>query len=102
MIIDTDTASDDAVAILMAHRYPQVEVMAVTVVSGICMCGMGHAMRGIRWNCAVRETPVYVGCDRPLLREPVHAVLVSWTGWDGWNELSRTCEGGGEGHASMR
>ena len=33
-IIDTDTASDDAVAILMALNWPDVEVEAITVVAG--------------------------------------------------------------------
>ena len=34
LLIDTDTASDDAVALIMALRSPQVRVEAVTVVSG--------------------------------------------------------------------
>ena len=34
MIIDTDTASDDAVAILMALRHPDIDVKAITVVAG--------------------------------------------------------------------
>ena len=33
-LIDTDTASDDAVALVMALRTPGVRVEAVTVVSG--------------------------------------------------------------------
>ena len=33
-LIDTDTASDDAVAILMALRWPDVEVAGITIVSG--------------------------------------------------------------------
>ncbi len=33
-LIDTDTASDDAVALIMALRAPDVEVEAITVVSG--------------------------------------------------------------------
>jgi len=34
ILIDTDTASDDAVALLMALRHPGVEVLAITVVAG--------------------------------------------------------------------
>ena len=34
IIIDTDTGSDDAVAILMALRDPSVQVLAVTTVCG--------------------------------------------------------------------
>ena len=33
-LIDTDTASDDAVALIMALRWPDVQVDAITVVSG--------------------------------------------------------------------
>jgi hypothetical protein len=33
-IIDTDTASDDAVALVMALRYPGVNVEAITIVAG--------------------------------------------------------------------
>ena len=33
-VIDTDTASDDAVALVMALRHPDVRVEAVTVVGG--------------------------------------------------------------------
>ena len=32
--IDTDTASDDAVALLMALETPDVEVLGVSIVSG--------------------------------------------------------------------
>lgn len=33
-LIDTDTASDDAVAIIMALKWPDVDVKAITVVAG--------------------------------------------------------------------
>src|SRR5260370_38403180 len=33
-LIDTDTASDDAVALIMALRAPDVQVAAITVVAG--------------------------------------------------------------------
>ncbi len=72
-IIDTDTASDDAVAILMAHRYPDVEVLAVTVVSGNMRVEDGARNARYTVELCGAQTPVYVGCARPLLREPVHA-----------------------------
>jgi len=34
LLIDTDTASDDAVALIMALRSPEVLVAAITVVAG--------------------------------------------------------------------
>jgi len=33
-LIDTDTASDDAVALIMAMRRPDVQVVAITTVAG--------------------------------------------------------------------
>ncbi len=36
MIIDTDTASDDAVALAMALNHPDVDVVAMTTVAGNC------------------------------------------------------------------
>lgn len=73
MIIDTDTASDDAVAILMAHRWRDVEVLAVTVVSGNMRIEDGARNARYTVELCGAQTPVYVGCARPLLREPVHA-----------------------------
>ncbi len=73
IIIDTDTASDDAVAILMAHRFPNIEVLAVTIVSG--NMNVQDGSRNARYTIELcgAQTPVYIGCERPLLREPVHA-----------------------------
>jgi len=34
VVIDTDTASDDAIALLLAVRDPNADVRAVTVVAG--------------------------------------------------------------------
>ena len=73
IIIDTDTASDDAVAILMAHRYPDVEVLAVTVVSVNMRVEDGSRNARYTVELCGAQTPVHVGCARPLLREPVHA-----------------------------
>lgn len=73
IIIDTDTASDDAVAILMAHRYPDVQVLAVTIVSGNMRVEDGSRNARYTIELCGAQTPVYVGCTRPLLREPVHA-----------------------------
>jgi purine nucleosidase len=45
-LIDTDTASDDAVAILMALRSPDVQVDAITMVSGNVPVEMGARNAG--------------------------------------------------------
>lgn len=67
-LIDTDTASDDAVAILMAHRWPDVKVEAVTLVAGNVPVeqGVKNALYTIQLCGA--STPVYIGCRNPMLR----------------------------------
>jgi purine nucleosidase len=71
--IDTDTASDDAVAILMALRWPDVDVLGISVVSGNVPVEMGaHNARYTVELCG-KQTPVYLGLRRPLLREPSYA-----------------------------
>jgi len=72
-IIDTDTASDDAVAILMALRSPDVQVDAITMVSGNVPVEMGARNAGYIAELCGKDTPVYVGCNRPLVREAIYA-----------------------------
>ncbi len=73
MIIDTDTASDDAVAILMAHCWPDVEVKAVTIVSGNVHVEQASLNARYTIELCGKHTPVYVGCARPMLRDPLYA-----------------------------
>jgi purine nucleosidase len=73
-LIDTDTASDDAVALIMALRSPGVRVTAITVVSGNVPLAQGLANALYTAElCGATDVPVFAGCDRPLLREPAHA-----------------------------
>ncbi len=71
--IDTDTASDDAVAILMALRWPDVHVEGISVVSGNVPLEMGVRNALYTVELTGQDTPVYPGLDRPLLREPSYA-----------------------------
>jgi len=68
--IDTDTASDDAVAILMALRWPDVHVEGISVVAGNVPVEMGGRNARYTVELCGRQTPVYLGLPRPLLREP--------------------------------
>ncbi len=72
-IIDTDTASDDAIALLMALRWPDVEVKAITVVCG--NVNLEKATRNALYTVELsgKDVPVYKGAAQPLLREPSHA-----------------------------
>lgn len=72
-IIDTDTASDDAVAIVMALQWPDVEVDAITVVYGNMPLKIASANARYSVEICGKETPVYEGCAHPLLRSVAHA-----------------------------
>jgi purine nucleosidase len=66
-LIDTDTASDDAVALIMALCAPDVRVAAVTTVAG--NVSVDQATRNALYTlelCA-SDVPVYRGAEKPLL-----------------------------------
>jgi len=67
-LIDTDTASDDAVAILMALSAPDARVLALTTVAG--NVGVEQATRNALLTAEIAgvEVPVFVGASAPLTR----------------------------------
>src|SRR5579871_195363 len=67
-LIDTDTASDDAVALIMALRAPDVRVAAITVVAG--NVDVHQATRNALYTAELcgADVPVYPGAEKPLLR----------------------------------
>jgi len=67
-LIDTDTASDDAVALLMALRNEGVKVEAITVVAGNVPLeqGVQNALYTVERSGV--NAPVYAGLAKPLLR----------------------------------
>ena len=85
MIIDTDTASDDAVALVVALTDPRVEVLAITVVSGNVPMVMGVQNALYTVQLCGADVPVHVGADRPLVREHVFAHDVH--GQDGMGDI---------------
>lgn len=72
-LIDTDTASDDAVALIMALRAPDVEVRAITTVAG--NVSVEQATRNALYVAELcgSSVPVYRGAARPIWREHAHA-----------------------------
>jgi purine nucleosidase len=68
-LIDTDTASDDAVALIMALRSPQVEVAAITTVAG--NVGVEQATRNALYTAELcgSAVKVFAGAAKPLRRE---------------------------------
>ncbi len=67
-IIDTDTASDDAVALIMALRWSEVDVKAITMVAG--NVGLEQATRNALYTVGLcgASVPVYMGANKPLTR----------------------------------
>lgn len=98
-IIDTDTASDDAVALVMALQHPGVHVDAITVVAG--NVPLGHGVQNALYTverCGM-STPVYVGIDKPMLRPLETAQFCH--GEDGMGDIGLPLSGRtpAEGHA---
>jgi len=68
-IIDADTGSDDAVAILLALIHPETEVLGITVVSGNVPLAQGITNTLSTIEIAEQDIKVYAGADKPLVRE---------------------------------
>jgi purine nucleosidase len=91
MIIDTDTASDDAVALVLALRNPAIQVEAITVVAGnlpLEQC-VQNALYTVELCGA--QTPVYAGRAAPLLRAPHSGESVH--GRDGMGDIGLPLSG---------
>jgi purine nucleosidase len=68
ILIDTDSASDDAVALIMALRSPDVRVLAITVVAGNVGLEQGTANALYTVELCASEVPVFSGAAAPLIR----------------------------------
>src|SRR5208282_725542 len=68
LVIDTDTASDDAVALMMALQAPDVRVAAITTVAG--NVDVDQATRNALYTVELcgADVPVYKGAAQPLAR----------------------------------
>ncbi len=95
VILDTDTGVDDALAILLAMRSPELIVEAITGVCG--NTPLDHCMRNIHITLDVLDgqaTPeVAQGELRPLVRELAFAGDIH--GNDGLGEATRLVDAGG-------
>jgi purine nucleosidase len=67
-LIDTDTASDDAVAIIMALSAPDVRVLALTTVAS--NVAVDQATRNALFTAEIcsSDVPVFKGAGAPLVR----------------------------------
>ena len=92
LIIDTDTAQDDCVALLVGLLDPLADLRAITMVAG--NVGFERQVLNAWMTLSVAgrlgEVPVYLGCRRPMVREWVSAENVHG---DGAGGLSMDFEG---------
>ncbi|MCX5515482.1 hypothetical protein C3941_18060 [Kaistia algarum] len=98
--IDTDTGSDDAVALVIAFKHPGIEIAGISVVAG--NCSLDKALQNALYTreiCGAEHVPVYAGLAVPLIRGPFHAENVH--GVDGMGDIGLPLYGRvpDEGHA---
>ena len=97
ILIDTDTASDDAVALIMALRSPKVRVLAITVVAGNVSVEQGTRNALFTAELCSSSVPVFTGAAAPLTRPLEDA---SWfhgqdgLGDHGYRPVNRVAESG--------
>jgi len=72
-VIDTDTASDDAVAIMMALSAPDVRVLGLTTVAGNVSLEQATRNALLTADICGSDVPVFVGVGAPLIRAHEHA-----------------------------
>jgi purine nucleosidase len=67
-LIDTDTASDDAVALIMALRSPDIEVLGITTVAG--NVDVHQATRNALYTAELcgSDIRIFTGAEKPLKR----------------------------------
>lgn len=89
--IDTDTATDDALALIMALRQPDIEVVGISIVAG--NCPEPSATQNALYTCELigAKIPVHVGAAKPLMRDLQTAQHVH--GKDGMGDIGLKLEG---------
>jgi len=83
--IDTDTASDDAVALIMAFEHPEIDVIGVSIVAGNVPLDMGVQNALYTAELCGATMPIYAGAAKPLARELGTAQFVH--GHDGMGDI---------------
>lgn len=68
LVLDCDTGTDDAVAIMLAALHPDLELLAVSTVNGnVALANTTENTLRVLDHIGV-DVPVYPGADRPLIR----------------------------------
>jgi len=90
-VIDTDTASDDAVALIMAVNNVNVQVEAITIVAGNVPVKQGVQNALYTLQLCGKNIPVFEGMEKPLLRALKTADHVH--GKDGMSDIGLPLQG---------
>ena len=75
-IIDTDTASDDAAAIMLAVLSKEIDLLGVTVLAGNVDVEQAGRNALMTLEVCGSDAPVYLGAKRPLFRERKETISV--------------------------
>ena len=75
-IIDTDTASDDAAAIMMCAFSEEIDLLGLTVVAGNVDVEQAGQNALMTLEVCGSSAPVYLGAKRPLFRERRETISV--------------------------
>jgi purine nucleosidase len=97
LLIDTDTASDDAVALIMALRSPEVSVLAITTVAGNADVEQATQNALYIAELCASTVPVFAGAAAPLIRPLEDAVWFhggDGLGDHGYKPAARTAAAG--------
>lgn len=84
IILDCDPGHDDAIAVMLAGKSPNIDLLGITVVAGNQT--QEKTTRNALNLCQYLglDVPVYSGCERPMIREQVVAGDIHGeTGMDG-------------------
>jgi purine nucleosidase len=94
LVIDTDTAQDDCIAILVGLLHAEVDLKAITMVAGNVGFDRQVANAFMTLSAAGRlgQVPVHLGCRRPLARPWVSAEEVHGDGSGGLDMDFDGCE----------
>jgi inosine-uridine nucleoside N-ribohydrolase len=100
IIVDCDPGIDDALALVLAHGHPDLDLRGITTVAGNVGLDQttDNALR-IRDFLGLRDVPVVAGSPGPLVRPPIHARQVHGTSGLGAANLPAATSGPAEGHA---
>lgn len=91
MWIDTDTASDDAVALILALKSKSTDVLGISIVAGNVPIDLGVQAALYTLEMCGAKTPVHVGAHKPLVRNFSSAQNVH--GSDGMGDIGLKLSG---------